>query len=382
MGDKASTRREFSRNAGAAAVASGWTILNSGSARGTPANSAVKLGVIGPGRRGTAITRLFTKDSGVQVAALADIYDDMLEAAKDKIPAASANTYKSAQALLDSGVDAVYIATPPYLHPEHFEMAVAAKKHIFIEKPVAVDPAGVRRFLAAARRASPDQMIVVDLQQRFGADYRKAFDLVKAGAIGPIRMVRASWLGGGLPRRSGHAAGEEQVRNWLFYKERSGDIIVEQDCHNLDVVNWFTGQHPVSAMGYGGRQVRKDIGNIMDNLAVTFKFADGMIFSYSANQFSTGGFSHIGETFLGEKGTIETSRRGYTLYNGGQEPVRATTGYDITLDAVNHFLAGVRGEIPKENAAFYAAESTLTAIMGRVAIETGKEARWEEVERM
>lgn len=381
MSEQASTRREFARRVGAAATA-GWTIVKPGSVRGTPANSAVKLGVVGPGRRGTAITWLFLKDPNVQVTALADIYDDMLAEAKAKLPAPSANTYKSPQALLDSGIDAVYIATPPYLHPEHFELAVAAKKHIFIEKPVAVDPAGVRRFLAAARRAGPDVMIVVDLQQRFGTDYQKAYEIVQSGEIGAIKMVRASWLGGDLPRRSGHDAPEEKVRNWLFYKERSGDIIVEQDCHNLDVVNWFVGAHPVSAMGYGGRQVRTDIGNIMDNLAVTFKFADGRVLSYSANQFSKGGFQSVGETFIGEKGVIETSRRGYTLFNGGKEPVRVATGYDITMDAVKHFLAGVRGEAPKENAAFYAAEATLTAIMGRVAIETGKEAKWEEVERM
>ena len=382
MSQPPSTRREFARRAGTAAVAAGWTIVKPGSVYGTPANSAVKLGVIGPGRRGTAITKLFTKDADVQVTALADIYDDMLADAKVKIPAHAANTYKSPQALLDSGVDAVYIATPPYLHPEHFELAVAAKKHIFLEKPVAVDPAGVRRFLAAARRASPDLMILVDYQQRFGADYKRAHEIVKSGEIGSVRMVRASWLGGDLPRRSGHPPDQEKIRNWLFYKEHSGDIIVEQDCHNLDVVNWFAGAHPVSAMGYGGRQVRTDIGNIMDNLALTFKFSDGMIFSYSANQFSKGGYSHIGETFIGEKGTIETSRRGYTLFNGGKEAVRAITQGDITLDAVNHFLAGVRGAVPKENAAFYAAESTLTAIMGRVAIETGKEAKWDEVIRM
>lgn len=380
MSEQNSTRREFARGVGT--VAAGWTIVKPGSVYGAPANSAIKLGVIGPGRRGTAITRHFLKDGNVQVTALADIYDDMLAQAKERIPAPSANTYKSAQALLDSAVDAVYIATPPYLHPEHFELAVAAKKHIFLEKPVAVDPAGVRRFLAAARKAGPDLMILVDYQQRFGADYKKAHEILKGGEIGPVRMVRSSWLGGDLPRRSGHPPTEEKVRNWLFYKELSGDIIVEQNCHNLDVVNWFAGAHPISAMGYGGRQVRTDIGNIMDNLALTFKFAGGMVFSYSANQFSKGGFGHVAETFICEKGAVETSRRGYTLWNGGKEPVKVVTQGDITLDGVKYFLAGVRGEVPKENAAFYAAESTLTAIMGRVAIETGQEAKWEEVARM
>ena len=375
------TRRDFARQAGAAA-AIGWTIVKPGSVSGTPANSAVKLGVVGPGRRGTAITRLFLKDPNLQVTALCDIYDDQLAAAKTNLPAPSANTYKTPQALLDSGVDAVYIATPPYLHPEHFEAAVNAKKHIFLEKPVAVDPAGVRRFLAAARRAGPDLMILVDYQQRFGVEYQKAHQLVQSGEIGAVKMIRASWLGGDLQRRSGHAASEEKVRNWLFYKELGGDIIVEQNCHNLDVVNWFLDKHPVSAMGYGGRQVRTDIGNIMDHLALTYRFDDGRILSYSASQFCKGGYGHVAETFIGEKGAVETSRRGYTLWNGGQEPVRATTNYDITMDGVKLFLAGVRGEVPKQNLAFAAAESTLTAILGRVAIETGKEAKWDDVIRM
>ncbi len=375
------TRRDFARQAGAAA-AIGWTIVKPGSVYGTPANSAVKLGVVGPGRRGTAITRLFLKDPNLHVTALCDIYDDQLAAAKTNLPAPAANTYKTPQALLDSGVDAVYIATPPYLHPEHFEAAVNAGKHIFLEKPVAVDPAGVRRFLAAARRAGPDLMILVDYQQRFGIEYNKALQLVQSGEIGAVKMVRASWLGGDLPRRSGHPASEEKVRNWLFYKELGGDIIVEQNCHNLDVVNWFLGKHPVSAMGYGGRQVRTDIGDIMDHLALTYRFDDGRILSYSASQFCKGGYGHVAETFIGEKGAIETSRRGYTLWNGGQEPVRVATSYDITMDGVKLFLAGVRGEVPKQNLAFAAAESTLTAIMGRVAIETGKEARWDDVIRM
>ena len=174
--------------------------------------------------------------------------------------------------LLASDVDAVYIATPPYLHPEHFEAAVASRKHIFMEKPAGVDPAGCKRVLAAAKKADPKKRITVDYQQRYGKDYRKAYEIVKSGELGGIKQIRASWLGGGLPVREGHPASEEQMRNWLFYREKSGDIIVEQNCHNLDVVNWFMGTHPVKAFGYGGRAVRKNIGNIMDNLAATFQF--------------------------------------------------------------------------------------------------------------
>src|ERR1041384_8105322 len=132
-----------------------------------------------------------------------DIYDEQLKKATEKCW--GAKTFKSAKDLLASDVDAVYIATPPYLHPEHFELAVAARKHIFMEKPAGVDPAGCKRVIAAAKKADPHKRITVDYQQRYGKDYRKAYAIVKSGELGGIKQIRASWLGGGLPVREGHA---------------------------------------------------------------------------------------------------------------------------------------------------------------------------------
>lgn len=370
------SRRDF-----VVAASAGFTILKPELVRGSQANSALSVGLVGAGRRGTAISGLFVKNEFAKIAAICDIYDDQLEAASAKF--SGAKTFKNVNDLLASDVDAVYIATPPYLHPEHFELAVKARKHIFMEKPAGVDAAGCRRVMEAAKKADPTKRISVDYQQRYGKEYLQAYEIVKSGQIGEIKMVRAAWLGGDLPRRSGHPAGEEKVRNWLFYRELGGDIIVEQDCHNLDVVNWFTGSHPVKATGYGGRMVRKDIGNIMDNLAATFHFANGLVFSYSANQFSTGGFQDIGETFICEKGAIYTSRQGYKLWSGPNrnsppKEVLTQRGYDITQDAVNAFVDGARtGKL--ENAANAAAESTLTAIMAREAIYTGKEQTFDKI---
>jgi myo-inositol 2-dehydrogenase / D-chiro-inositol 1-dehydrogenase len=341
------------------------------------ANSALSVGLIGCGRRGTYVSGLFAKNEYAKIAALCDIYDDQLAAATQKF--SGARTFKNYHDLLASDVDAVYIATPPYLHPEHFEAAAKARKHIFMEKPAGVDPAGCRRVIAAAKQADKTKRITVDYQQRYGKDYRRAYEIVQSGELGGIKMVRASWLGGGLPVREGVAGSEEQMRNWLFYRERSGDIIVEQNCHNLDVVNWFMGTHPVRSSGYGGRQVRTNIGNIMDNLAATFHYANGVVFSYSANQFSTGGFSDISETFICERGVVNTSRRGYKIYRSKDAPPEeVATGGDITQDAVNEFVEGARtGKI--ENAAFTAAESTLTAILAREAIYSGREMTWQQL---
>jgi len=379
MNDK-TNRRDFLTAPGTAAAAVlGFSIVRPQSVRGSQANSALSVGLIGCGRRGSYVTGLFAKNEFAKIAYLCDIYDDQIAAASKLFSGAKA--FKNVDDMLASDVDAVYIATPPYLHPPHFEAAVKSRKHIFMEKPAGVDPAGVRRVIAAAKTAEPNKRITVDFQQRYGADYKKAYEIVKSGELGRIVAVRASWIGGGLPVREGHVASEEPIRNWLFYRDKSGDIIVEQNCHNLDVVNWFMGAHPLKAAGYGGRQVRTNIGDIMDNLAATLQFENGVILSYSADQFATGGFAEVGETFICEKGAIHTSRQGYKLYNAkrrGDPPVEVATKYDITADAVNAFIDGARtGKI--ENAAFYAAESTMTAIMAREAIYSGKEMTWDRI---
>ena len=368
------TRRNFLTSA-----AAGISILKPETVRGYQANSALTVGLIGCGRRGTAISAIFARNEFARIAILCDIYDDQISAAAKQF--SGARHFKNYKDVLASDVDAVYIATPPYLHPEHFEAAVASRKHIFMEKPAGVNPAGCKRVLEAAKKADPKKRITVDYQQRYGREYRKGYEIVKSGQLGKITAVRAAWISGGLPVRSGHPESEEKMRNWLFYPEMSGDFIVEQNCHNIDVVNWFMGTHPVRVSGYGGRAVRKSPGSILDNLAATFQYAAGTIFSFSANQICVNNFTDVSETFMCEKGAVNVSRLGYKLYNktGRREPpVEVGTDYDITRDAVDQFVEGARtGKL--ENAAFEAVQSTLTAIMAREAIYKGKEMTWKDV---
>ncbi|HYP05030.1 MAG TPA: Gfo/Idh/MocA family oxidoreductase [Bryobacteraceae bacterium] len=380
--DNTGSRRGFV--SGSAAAGLGMLILKPETVRGSQANSALTLGLIGAGNRGSYVAGIFAKNEFCKVTAVADIYEDKLKAATAPGKFSTAKTFRSAKELIASDVDAVYIATPPYLHPEHFELAVAAKKHIFMEKPAGVDVPGCMRVLAASKKADKTKRISLDFQQRYGADYRQAWDRLKKGEFGAIKMVRASWIGGGLPLASGHPADQEKVRNWLYYREHSGDIIVEQNCHNLDVVNWFMNTHPTKVSGYGARAVRKAPGNIMDSLGLTYEFADGTVFSYSASQFTAGGYTDISETFFCEKGTVRTHRKGYEVYNKPQrgappEVVQtASSKGDITEDAVNAFVLGARtGDI--ENAAPWAVESTLTAILGREAIYSGKPMTWADL---
>jgi predicted dehydrogenase len=361
-------------------VAAGLLIVRPETAFGSQANSALTVGLLGAGRRGTAISGIFAKNEFARIAAICDIYQDQLDAASKIF--SGAKQFTNYKELLASDVDAVYIATPPFLHPEHFEAAVAARKHIFCEKPAGVDVAGCKRVLAAARKADKTKRISFDYQQRYGVDYNEAYNKVKNGEIGRVAMIRSSWIGGPLPVRSGHAAAEEKMRNWLFYPEHSGDIIVEQNCHNLDVVNWFMGTHPVKASGHGNRALRKQPGNILDSLSVSFQLADGTIFSYSAGQFESRIYEDISETFIGEKGTIRTSRQGYEYFTkprtAPQRVQSASSKGDITKDAVDAFVAGARtGKI--ENAAFWAVESTLTAVMAREAIYSGKPMTWADL---
>lgn len=365
---------------GSMTSAAGLLIVRPETAFGSQANSALTVGLLGAGRRGTAISGIFAKNEFARIAAICDIYQDQLDAASKIF--SGAKLFTNYKELLASDVDAVYIATPPFLHPEHFEGAVNARKHIFCEKPAGVDVAGCKRVLAAARKADKSKRISFDYQQRYGVDYNEAYNKVKSGEIGKIAMIRSSWIGGPLPVRSGHAAGEEKIRNWLFYPEHSGDIIVEQNCHNLDVVNWFTGTHPVKASGHGNRSLRKEPGSILDTLSVSFQLPDGTIFSYSAGQFSSRIYEDISEVFIGEKGTIRTSRQGYEFFTrprtAPQRVQSASSKGDITKDAVDTFIDGARnGKI--ENAAFWAVESTLTAIMAREAIYSGKPMSWSDL---
>ena len=351
------------------------TIVSASTALGYQANSALTVGLIGCGNRGMYVSGIFAKNEFARVSAYCDIYQDKLDDAAKKYSGAKA--FNKFQDLLASDVDAVLIATPAFLHPEHFEAAVKSRKHIFLEKPAGVDAQGCRRVLAAAKKADPTKRISMDFQQRYGKDYRRAYEVVKSGELGAIKQIRAAWMGGGPAIKTGHPESEEKIRNWFFYRELSGDILIEQDCHNIDVVNWFMGKHPVKVSGYGS-QVQRHKGNIYDNLSLSFQFDDGVICSYAANQFGNPGWQDISESFICEKGVVNTSRKGIKIYRPGKDVEEAVTKYDITEDNVNQFIEGARtGKL--ENAALWGAESTMTAVMALQACTSGKEATWEKV---
>jgi len=371
----AATRRQLLRSS---AAASGLLIVRPEAVRGTQANSKISVGLIGAGNRGSYDASIVQADPRAQVTALCDLFDDRIESAiqRIRIPAKPA-VYKDYQKLLASDVDAVIIATPPFMHPEQLEAAVQARKHVYCEKPMGVDVAGCKRVIAAGRKADPKKCISVGFQQRYGPVYLEAYKRIQGGQIGELVNARAFWIGSDPFKRVAYSDPKvEKLRNWFCYRDYSGDFIVEQDCHNLDVLHWFLGALPVRAVGYAGTKVRTSM-EILDHLTLSFEFPNGIHVNFEANQISPAGFSRVGEEFTGRTGVIATSRSRMVHTRGPKQIEEMVSKRDITFDAIEQFLGRIlSGDV--ENVAERSALSTLIAILGRTALYAGREASWKK----
>lgn len=374
-----SSRREFFSRTGAAA-AGAFSFVRPEAVRGSQANSKVTVGLIGCGGRGAYDTGFVAKDERAQVVALCDLFEDRTEAARKQLGLESAKIYKEFEKLLASDVDAVIIATPPFEHPRMLDAAVQANKHIYCEKPMGVDAAGCKKVIAAGKKLDKKKNLFVGFQQRYGPVYLEAYRRLKEGQIGELAGARGYWISQDpFKRRPYDDPKVEKLRNWFCYKELSGDFIVEQDCHNFDVLHWFLGGLPVSAVGYGGRKVRTTI-DLMDHLSLTYRFPNGVDVAYEANQMTPPGYAKVGEEFTGTKGVLLTSRRSMTHIKGPKPEDREVmqSEGDITQDALKTFIGNIKnGEA--ENVAERSALSTMIAILGRTALYTGKEVTWKKL---
>jgi predicted dehydrogenase len=344
---------------------------------GSQANSAVTVGIIGTGNRGRYDANFFSKDPRAKIVALCDIYMDQIDKAKTEIPSANdAKVFTKYQELLEApGIDAVVITAPVYLHPEMFEAAIAAKKHIYCEKPAGASVAGVKRLLAASDRADKSKHIQFGFQQRYSPEYLAAEDIIKSGKLGTLSLMRSHWMVGGVDPK--HDAPEEHPdRVWYPWRAKSGDMIVEQDCHGVDVLNWYSGRHPLSAIGDGGRKMRT-FGDTMDHLNVTYDYGNGLHGFLHACQLAQA-WGLVDEQFFGTEGTLETSRKYYRWSRPSEHPVTVDSKREITIDAIERFLTHVVENKPENNAPA-AAESTFTSLLGRLAIDKGRRVSWEEM---
>ncbi len=370
---ESASRRAFVQQT---AVAGAFTLVSAQAVRGTQANSKVTFGLIGAGNRGSYDASIVQADPRAQVTALCDLFDDRIETAKQKIKTANPRVYKDYEKLLASDLDAVIIATPPFEHPRMLEAAVQARKHIYCEKPMGVDVEGCKRVIDAGRRADPKKCISVGFQQRYGPVYLEAYKRIQEGQIGEVVNARAYWIGGDPFKRVPYEDPKiEKLRNWFCYRAYSGDFIVEQDCHNFDVLHWFLGSRPTRVTGFGGRKVRTSM-DLLDHLSLCFEFPGGLHVNYEANQLTPPGFGRVGEEFTGTKGGILTSRGKMTHVRSPQQQEVIPSKRDITIDAFEAFISRViSGDV--ENVAERSAISTLFAILGRTALYEQREATWK-----
>lgn len=364
---------------GASAAAGVFTIVSSQAVRGSQANSQISVGLIGSGNRGTYDARITHADPRARVTALCDLFPDRIEQAKAALKLEKVDEYTDYRQLLaNAALDAVIIATPPFQHPEQLAAAVQANKHVYCEKPAAVDVAGCKGVIATGRKANPKKVLSFGYQQRYGPVYLEAYKRLQSGMIGDLSTARGYWIASDpFTRRDYPGLSPEQakLRNWFCYRELSGDFIVEQDCHNFDVLHWFLGGLPLAAVGWGGRKVRTTM-DLLDHLSLTFEWPNGIFVNFEANQLTPRGYAKVGEEFTGTKGTIVVSRQRMIHYKGVKDEETMESPRDITFDGIERFLGLIQsGQV--ENVAERSALSTMVAILGREALYTKKEQTWK-----
>jgi myo-inositol 2-dehydrogenase / D-chiro-inositol 1-dehydrogenase len=356
------------------------TFLAAVPAAATAANSAVTIGLIGCGGRGRFDSGYMAKAPGARFVAVCDLFEDRMELARNAI-APGARRYSDYRELLASDVDAVLIATNEFTHPELFEAAVQAGKHIYIEKPAGIDLEGCRRVTRANRTARPDRTIMFGFQQRYAPGYRKARKLVESGGIGRVQMAVSHWIKGAVTDKQPvlpHPTNMlDKIRYSTWWRDSVGDIIVDTYVHGVDVLNWFLGGHPSKAVGAGGRSVRKS-GDVMDHCTAIFSYPNGVDATLVGSQIAPLFYRAVNEQFFGANAAVETAREYWTHYRGKSDTVTEQEPREITAEAVEEFVARIAGNRPI-NTADSAVESTLTAILGRTAIYGRREVTWEEM---
>ena len=365
------------------------------------AEDTIKVALIGCGGRGTgAAMQVCSTKQNVKIVAMADAFRDRIDSSYKELTVDAAEGKTSIKNKIDvpeerkyvgfdgykkamAHADVVILTTPPGFRPIHFEEAVSQGKQIFMEKPVATDPAGIKRVLDAAEIAKQKKLnVVVGLQRHYQNSYRELY--AKKELIGDITSAQAWWNNDGVwvnPRKEGQTEMEYQMRNWYYFNWLCGDHIVEQHIHNIDVVNWFKGSYPVKAQGMGGRQVRKgkDHGEIFDHHYVEFHYADGSILNSQCRHIP-GTMSKVDELLIGTKGKIfcgaahikDNSDKVIFQFDKKNE----NDPYQSEHDEL--FAAIAKGEYKFADAE-NGAKSTMTAIFGRMATYSGQVLYWDKL---
>ncbi len=356
-------------------------------------NNTIKLGLIGCGGRGTgAANQAMNAGDDIRLVAVCDVERTRAEQALDMLRRQHAKNvdvppervfdafdgYK--QVIAES--DVVILTTSPGFRPQHFEEAVRQGKHVFMEKPVATDVVGIKRILASAKTAREKGVkVAVGLQRRHQPSYQDIVKRIQDGAIGDIHTMRALWDGsarGGRERIAGETELQYQIRNWYYFTWLSGDHNVEQHVHNLDVVNWIKGAHPVRAQGMGGREVRDKLinGQIFDHHFIEYEYEDGTLMYSQARQIP-GCWRSISEHIYGSKGAVHLEQRRFEITGENASEIRLRKREDGHQLEHYPFFDAIRKDEPYGEAEA-GATATMTAILGRMATYSGQLVTWED----
>ena len=368
--------------------------------KGAPDGKKLRAGLIGAGGRGTgAAINFISAGPNLEIIAVADVFQDKIDACRERfasfnlsIPAENCFTgfdgYKKLMALPD--IDVVILATPPQFRPEHFLEAVTTNKHVFLEKPVAVDPVGIRSVITSAKKAEAIRLnVVTGTQRRHLEDYIETYKQVVNGAIGTITSAKAFWNQDHVwfrEREQGWNDMEYMIRNWNNFCWLCGDHILDTHVHNIDVINWFMGKHPEKAIGYGGR-ARRITGDQYDFFSIDFDYGNG-VSSHSMCRQIDSCVNGTGELIMGTEGYTNCQNTIWDLK--GNVKWKFEYPEDENGVEMDHFLIP---EYVQEhmhlvyairtgnyvNEAEQTAISTLTAIMGRTAAYTGRAITWDEI---
>ena len=404
-------RREFVLK-GSQAV-SGIMLLKANTAFGYQANSAVRLGLLGCGNRGTSVATSFARNTSAQVVALADLFADRLEARHDIFNKLNAELGHAAidtshlfrgphayeQLFASKDVDLVQISTPPFFHVHHLEAAVAAGKHVYCEKPVGIDIHQAQQALEIAKRVQSTQSVDVGFQCRNAPPIAAIAQRIQSGALGKIATVAGNYNAPASTEvtHPGISKDEYRLRNWLWDRALSGDILVEQNIHIIDLCNWIVGAHPLKATATGGRNVLTHFGDCWDNYQVDYTYPNDVHFSFASTQFGSDGKFDAGLKFFGSAGSATVPYSGPIEITGTNawewKDSRAVAAGSGQFAANGSFLDNLEfadrdkertfidsiTSGPAHNQIAAGVETALSCMLGRMAGLKQTEITWDEL---
>jgi myo-inositol 2-dehydrogenase / D-chiro-inositol 1-dehydrogenase len=405
-------RRTFMKSA---AAISALTILKPGIAFGSKNNSAIRMGLIGCGNRGTSVIAGMSAYTNTNIIALADIFDDKLilaqktlndcNAKKGFADIQKANIYQGSNSyhklLENKNVDAVIISTPTYAHPEILESAVSAGKHAYCEKPVAIDIDGCKKILKVSETINNKLSVVIGFQIRYATPYVEMVKRIQRGDIGEVINVQLYYFSSGssIHPFKEMSFDEARIRNHFHFNELSGGILLDQGIHLIDVCNWTLQSKPLQAIGTGGKKGGPDFGNTWTNYQVIYKYPNDVNVSVHSTQFGPS-FGDVCARFAGTKGIAEAHYTGGVFIKGENEwdsgvaksgatltPQQIAAGTSLSSssldDAMKNKLMSFINSIETGNYLNQlrpGCESTLTAILGREAATRQEFVTWDEID--